>query len=185
MSAVSNSGKDVAFEAECVEFFAEIVHVFGAPRSIGQIYGLLFASPEPLSFSDIVAQLAISKGSVSQGLQWLRLLGAIKLARSLPLTHRPFRLAHNSPAVLLGEMPRRDYYEPELSLRKLVYGILRERIAPLTLTGGERLERLRKMARKVGKESDFFLNRVKQLEAWRRRLRTVLPVLTALLGPKS
>jgi hypothetical protein len=41
------------------------------------------------------------------------------------------------------------------------------------------------MAEQKGEESDFCLDRVKQLETWQRRLKTVLPVLTALLGPKS
>jgi hypothetical protein len=185
MSADSSSGKNVAFETECVTFFAEVVQFFGVPKSIGQIYGLLFASAAPLSFSDIVVQLDISKGSASQGLQLLRSLGAINFARSLPSTHRPLRIAHGSLVVSPVEVQRRDYYEPELSLRKLISGVLRERITPLTMTGGDCLARLRKMAEQKGEENDFRLDRVKQLETWQRRLKTVLPVLTALLGPKS
>jgi hypothetical protein len=29
------------------------------------------------------------------------------------------------------------------------------------------------------------MGRVRQLETWQRRLKTVMPVLTALLGPKA
>ena len=32
---------------------------------------------------------------------------------------------------------------------------------------------------------DFCLDRVKQLKTWRRRLKTVVPVLSMLLGPKN
>ena len=50
------------FSCECVEFFGEVVQLFGVAPSVGQIYGLLYASKEPLSFSDIFERLDISKG---------------------------------------------------------------------------------------------------------------------------
>src|SRR5688572_16073888 len=75
--------KQRRFERECSQLFGEIVEVLGVPHSVGQIYGVLFASPKPLSFSDIIKQLEISKGSASQGLQLLRTLGAIRLLSPL------------------------------------------------------------------------------------------------------
>jgi hypothetical protein len=181
-----------------------VVHVFGVPKSVGQIYGLLYASPEPLSFSDIVERLEISKGSASQGLQFLRSLGAIKIAdakqfagsgkrqaagvksdgqsagrQSSPL---PLPLSSLPPA---GEASRRIAYVPELGLRRLVSGVLQERITPLTTAGADRLARLRVLAEQDGEGNDFRLDRVKQLETWRRRLKTVLPVLAVMLGPKD
>lgn len=168
------------FTRECVELFAEVMQLFGVPKSLGQIYGLLYASSVPLSFSDIVAQLDISKGSASQGLQLLRYLGALRLVEQSAALN-PSHLNSHSPATVL----RRDYFEPELSLRKLVSGVLQERITPLATIGGDRLARLRELAGRDGERSDFYLGRVKQLENWRRRLKTVLPVLGALLGPKA
>ena len=168
-----------AFERECVAFFAEVVQVFGVPKSVGQIYGLVYASPAPLSFSDIVERLEISKGSASQGLQLLRSLGAINVVGKRPL------VSAITSNLDVSDAPRRDYFEPELSLRKLVSGILRERVAPLTATGTDRLARLRELAERVKVGSDFYLDRVRQLETWRRRLKTVVPVLSILLGPKS
>lgn len=165
-SAATRAHRD--FERECVELFTEVVQVFGVPKSVGQIYGSLFSSPEPLSFSDIVERLEISKGSASHGLQLLRSLGAINVAE-------------NSTRASGADASRRDYYEPELSLRKLMSGVLQERVTPLAAIGTERLMRLRALA----EGNDFHLDRAKQLETWRRRLRTVLPVLSALLGPKS
>jgi DNA-binding transcriptional regulator GbsR (MarR family) len=153
------------FTRECVELFAEVVQVFGVPPSVGQIYGLLYASPEPLSFTDIVEQLEISKGSASQGLQLLRVLGAVKA-----VTH---------------DDDRREYFEPELGLRKLVGGVLRERIGPLVTVGTDRLDRLRRLAGRNGGEKNFYVDRVKQLEIWRGRLKLALPVLNTLLGPKN
>jgi hypothetical protein len=193
-------GNPADFQNECATFFSEVVQVFGVPKSVGQIYGLLYASPEPLSFSDIVERLEISKGSASQGLQLLRSLGAIKVAdaKRCPLSGAltagdsaepgALRLSRNPSHFHLhsgGEAPRRIAYEPELSLRRLVSGVMQERISPLAVAGTDRLGRLRELAESGGGASDFYLDRVKQLETWRRRLRTVLPVLSMLLGPKS
>jgi len=159
-----------------------VVHVFGVPKSVGQIYGLLYASPQPLSFSDIVERLEISKGSASQGLQLLRSLGAIKVADQSDDREHAYSHLHFHSG---GEASRRIAYSPELSLRRLVSGVMQERISPLAVAGADRLGRLRELAESDGGASGFYLDRVRQLEAWRRRLRVVLPVLSALLGPKS
>jgi hypothetical protein len=221
-----------------VELFADIVSALGIPKSIGQIYGLLYASATPLSFSDIIERLEISKGSVSQGLQLLRSLGAINVAdlklkalsdkreagfgvakseglraksqersgkagaggrgpvaggraHSAPLAPNPLPLASGSSPLALTPLPlasdasRREYFEPELSLRKLVAGVLRERVTPFATASTERLARLRELADQDTGTEKHYLDRVKQLESWRRRLKTVLPVLGALLGPKN
>ena len=169
-----------------------MVQVFGVPKSVGQIYGLLYASPEPLGFSDIVVRLEISKGSASQGLQLLRSLGAIRLAdglddreRSHSHLHFPPHSHSDSDSHSQANASRRAAYEPELSLRKLVSGVLQERITPLAVAGADRLARLRELAEQDGEGNDFYLDRAKQLNAWRRRLKTVLPMLSMLLGPKG
>ena len=74
--ASASSGNGTAgvaeLENEIVEHFADLAAMLAQPRSYGQIYGLLFASTQPLSFTDIVERLDLSKGSVSQGLKALR-----------------------------------------------------------------------------------------------------------------
>jgi DNA-binding transcriptional ArsR family regulator len=171
------AGNHADFQSECVAFFAEAVQIFGVPKSIGQIYGLLYASPEPLSFSDIVERLEISKGSASQGLQLLRSLGAVKpVSRSYSLT---VRQSDGATA--------RDYYEPELGLRRLLGGIIRGRIEPLAGQGRLRMRRLRELAEATadGAHKEFQLERVEQLETWRRQVTLLLPVLkTLLLSPR-
>ena len=170
-----------AFECECVGFFAEIVQVFGVPRSVGQIYGLLYASPVPLSFSDIFERLDMSKGSASQGLQLLRSLGAINIAAPFECTSR----GEDITRVGGSQAKRNVTYEPELSLRRLVSGVLHERIAPLTAANTDRLASLRKLALLDEEQNDFYLDRIKQLENWRRQLKSLLPMLSMLLGPKG
>jgi len=126
------------------------------------------------SFSDIVERLEISKGSASQGLQLLRTLGAIRLVS---------KEGDRPDEQTVGKA--RDYYEPELSLRKLVSGVLQERIAPMTTTGSDHFALLRLLAEGAGKQNRFLIERVEQLETCRNRIRTVLPILSAWFGPKK
>jgi len=173
------SPRSIPFEQECVSFFADVVQSFGVPKSVGQIYGLLYATAEPLTLADIVARLGISKGSVSQGLQLLRTLGAI---------HDAAGKSENSDNEV--QMPSRQgrgtAYVPELGLRKLIGGVLREQVAPLASTSDERLKRMTTLAMVVGGDTNgFYLDRAEQLNTWRKRLKTVLPALNLLLGSKS
>lgn len=80
---VRSGGRDpetVAFEASLVAFFVDAADMLGVPKSVAAIYGICFASPEPLSFAEIEARLDISKGSISQGLRVLREVGALRVA---------------------------------------------------------------------------------------------------------
>jgi DNA-binding transcriptional regulator GbsR (MarR family) len=159
------------FERECVDFFAELAQALSVPRSLGQIYGVLFASPIPLSFTDIVERLDISKGSASQGLQLLRSLGAV-------------RRADGKGGLKHGGDSRREQFVPELGLRPLIGGVLREKIEPVLGAGGTRMRRLRESARQAPSTPGvkFSLERVKQLETWRRQLGLLLPLVKTFFG---
>src|SRR6478735_7298746 len=109
-------GRLSAFEGEVVGLFVDLVRGFGAPKSIGAIYGLLFASKEPVSFEHIVSRLQMSTGSVSQGLKLLRSIGAVKTA------------------FIPGE--RRDFFLVETQFRKLAAGFLQNQLER-RLTDGE------------------------------------------------
>lgn len=164
-----------SFESECWCFFSDAAHSFGMPRSWGQIYGLLYASPHPLSFSEIVAKLGISKGSTSQGLRVLHSLGAV-------------RIVHGRHGTISGDRPtaltaRR--FEAELSLRILVSALLTGKIVPLATTGASRLGQLKALAKQGGDAAEFYSERVGQLMTWQRRLKTVVPILTRLLERKG
>jgi len=178
------AGNSADFQSECIELFAEVVYALGLPKSIGQIYGLLYASPAPLSFSDIVVRLEISKGSASQGLQLLRSLGAIKVADQWDDRENSHSHLHSHSG---GEASRRIAYEPELGLRRLIGGIIRGRIEPLVGQGRARMKHLRELSETAadGAPKEFQLDRVEQLETWRRQATLVMPVLKLLLkSPK-
>ncbi len=154
----------VEFKRECILFFGEVVQVFGLGKSVGQIYGLLFASPQPLTFTDIAESLDISRGSTSQGLNFLRELGAVRATA--------------------GEHDR-QFFEPELELRKLVAGVIKDRVDPVVRGGAVRIKQLREHAKASPNAAgvQFSQDRLKKLESWRRQMGLLLPILKTILGP--
>ncbi len=63
---------------EFVETAGRLCQMLGLPRSTGQIYGLLYLSPRPLSLDDIAELLSISKASASTGTRQLAAWQAVK-----------------------------------------------------------------------------------------------------------
>lgn len=147
-----------------IDVFVRAAGLIGLPRSIGEIYGLLFCSKEALTFDELVERLQISKGSVSQGLKVLRQLGAVKL--------------HYVPG------SRRDHYQPELSMKRLVRGFIKDQFEPHLSSGSQRLESLDELI--AGEADDALrlhaLNRLGTLRSWQQRTRKLMPIIMAVLG---
>ena len=149
-----------------VAVFVDGVRVLGLPRSIGEIYGLLFISRDPLSLDDLVIRLKISKGSVSQGLRMLKSLGAVSEANGN------------------GGDERRTYYEPAVELKRLVGGFIREQIRPHLESGKTKISQLARTAHAVPdpEHRKFLTGRVERLDQWMRSGSKVLPILQKILG---
>jgi HTH-type transcriptional regulator, glycine betaine synthesis regulator len=151
-------------QQQVVDFFVDGVRVLGLPRSLGEIYGLLFISTDPLSLDDLVRDLGISKGSASQGLRTLRTLGAVREAT--------------------GNGDRRTYYEPAVDLKRLVGGFIREQVRPHLDSGKTKLQSISDTASLTADpvEREFFNDRIERLESWMKRGGQVLPMLQKILG---
>jgi DNA-binding transcriptional regulator GbsR (MarR family) len=151
---------------EIIEHFASLAIMLAQPRSYGQIYGLLFTSTRPLSFTDIVECLDLSKGSVSVGLRALRSVGAI----------RPVE----------GPDWRREHFVAETELRALVTGFLKESLQPQLKGGANRLSELRVRHRSalMARNGDGRLlhGRLDKLHSWHRKAGTLLPLVSKLFG---
>ena len=149
-----------------VAFFVDGVRVLGLPKSIGEIYGLLFISRSPLSLDDLVERLQISKGSASQGLRLLKSLGAVREAE------------------IGGNGERRTYYEPAIELKRLVGGFIREQIRPHLDSGKSKIEQLARTASEVNDPEyrKFAEDRLERLQNWMRSGARVLPLLQKILG---
>jgi hypothetical protein len=151
-----------AFQLESVSLF---IHVFGAlslPRSIGEIYGLLFSTQEPLSLDDVQARLQLSRGSACEGLRWLRSLGAV------------------NQVYLAGV--RKEHFTAETSLRKLASGYLRDSIDPHLENGPNRLSGLESSIDPASPSAPFEKSRVGQIAGWYKFFAKALPLIKALAG---
>ena len=67
-----------AVRLELVDVAGRLAQTVGLPRSAGEIYGLLYLAPKPMSAPEIGEALSISKGSVSTGTRQLLALGFIR-----------------------------------------------------------------------------------------------------------
>jgi DNA-binding transcriptional regulator GbsR (MarR family) len=152
-----------ALERQVIDVFVDGVKVIGLPKSLGEIYGLLFVTPQPLSLDDFVSKLNMSKGTASQGLRMLRELGAVKEAD--------------------GNGSRRTLYKPDVDLKRLVGGFIREQVRPHLESGRGKVGKLLKNAAQEDPEMrKFYRERVLKLESWMGRGRIVLPLIQKMLG---
>ncbi len=146
-------------EKELLEFFVRAAQLAGQPKSLGEIYGLLYFSEDPLSMEEIVARLGISLGSASQGLRQLRAFKAVR-AVAVP-----------------GQ--RKDYFVAEIKLRRVIAGFVQEEIKPHMESGLERLARLEELA---GALDDVHLQqRVRRLARLHEISGQLLPLLMKLV----
>ncbi len=108
-------------ELEVADTVGRLMEFWGFKRPMGRMWTLLYLSPEPLGAAEIGAELKMSAGAVSMALGELVKWGAVKKS------WRP------------GE--RRDFYEAETSIGKLVQRVLRERELTLVREFAEALGR--------------------------------------------
>ena len=150
-------------ETEIIDLFVQVSRLLGQPRSLAEIYGLLFISAQPLDMDTIVERLRISKGSASQGLKFLRNIGAVRTV------------------YVAGE--RRVNYEAVAELRNLTTRFLRDQILPHLHSGNERLERISSMVKQLPPEERSRVNgRVTMLQSWGKRGKRFLPLIVKMLG---
>jgi DNA-binding transcriptional regulator GbsR (MarR family) len=153
-----------ALDRQLIDVFVDGVKVIGLPKSLGEIYGLLFISPEPLSLDDVAQKLGLSKGSASQGLRMLRALGAVKEATS--------------------HAGRRTLYIPDIDLKRLVGGFIREQVRPHLESGKTKVGKILKNTADIDDPElkKFYRARIHRLDSWMARGRVVLPLIQRMLG---
>jgi DNA-binding transcriptional regulator GbsR (MarR family) len=164
MQALEFTPADAArqqFEQGLISVFSELADLFGNPRSHGQVYGILFSSPVPLTMEEITNRIGISMGSVSLGLRALEELGAVE------------RQANG----------RSGLYVARLELKTLISGFVRQRLIPRLAKSNGTLKDLSSLLDQIpaaeAKEAGFRLQRVTQ---WHTRAAQFLPLAEKLLG---
>jgi len=155
-----------------VAFFVDAAELLGVPKSVAAIYGIVFASPEPLSFSEIEVRLAISKGSVSQGMRVLREVGAIKEAPSSELLAPGSSLKARSSQA----------YEADMELRKLIKHFLESRLQSQLESSRGRLQQLEaKIPSANAEQAARLRDRTKYLSSWNKKARALMPIAKTFL----
>ncbi|HEX2911316.1 MAG TPA: hypothetical protein VH186_10940 [Chloroflexia bacterium] len=92
---------------EFINNLGRVAAFFGFNRLMGQLYAVLFLSPEPLTLDNMVERLDSSKGNVSINIRALERWGLVR---------QIYKWAD-----------RKNYYEAEIDIWKAISGILQER----------------------------------------------------------
>lgn len=151
------------FELRVVDLFVNACRTVGLPKSVGEIYGVIYASATPLSMDEIMGKLGLSLGSTSQGLKMLRSFGAVKTV------YQP------------GS--RKDYFTVELDFRKVITQYLADVVVPQFSSTKTQLEGLSKeilsgqMVAEVG-----VTERIRVLEKVSQRANLLLPAVSKILS---
>ena len=148
-------------ELEVADTIGRLMEFWGFKRPMGRMWTLLYLSPAPLGAAELGEQLKMSAGAVSMTLNELLKWGAVKKS------WRP------------GE--RRDFYEAETSIGKLVQRVLRERELELVRQFGEALSNADAAlpGPAAGNAPDFKRARVHELQRLARLGETLLTALVA------
>ncbi len=148
-------------ELEVADTIGRLMEFWGFKRPMGRMWTLLYLSPSPLGAAELGEQLKMSAGAVSMTLNELLKWGAVKK------TWRP------------GE--RRDFYEAETGIGKLVQRVLRERELELVRQFGDALGNAEAALPKSGDGSalDFKRTRMHELQRLSKLGETLLTALVA------
>ncbi|MAL85798.1 MAG: hypothetical protein CMI23_05530 [Opitutae bacterium] len=152
---------DRLLELESIDFFVRLMGILGLPRSVGEIYGLLYFSEISLTMDVIASRLEISIGSASQGLRTLKSLKAIRS------TYVP------------GD--RRDHYSAETEFKRLFSSFIKDEIMPHLESAKDRIHRMEKILQQNKNNKDFHQIRLEKLKKLTKTGSRLLPALTGLL----
>ena len=156
-------------ERKLIEFAGELSASLSINPLVGQIYALLYFSPEPLSQEEIREKLGISKGSVSMNLRVLEDWNAV---------HRVW---------IKGS--RRDHYIAESDITKVVLTRVREGLQKRLSRAATMMEEVNQLLRDIQKNGkmsadklNFYGRKIKQLDKLRSRAEKILKILPTLKG---
>ena len=149
-----------------VDIGGRVAQVLGLPRSVGEIYGLLYLATKPTSAPEIAAALSISKGSVSTGARQLLALGFIR-------------------KVWIQEQ-RKDYYEAVLDLGNVARASYDSIIKVRTNNAERRFQSVEESLDEAKSEMNpeeyaLIKERIERLGKMRKRIKQLLPIFERLI----
>ncbi len=149
-------------DIEAIEMFISFFKLIGLPKSVGEIYGLLFVATRPLSMDDLMGRLQISLGAASQGLKLLRSVGAVK--------------------VVYAPGERRDHYVADLELSRFATSFIKEELNPRLERSLQRIQRMETLADAMSpKERKTAFERIDRLKHWMEKGQKMMPWILKFL----
>ena len=171
VSTDKNSGKTETeplprVRLELVDVCGRLARAANFPRSVGEIYGLLYMAPKPMSAPEICSALSISKGSVSTG---TRQFLALEFIRKVWL-----------------QKERKDHFEVVLEMGDLICSaydsIFKVRAQKAERHLGDMVETLAKEKGDLSPEEYALIKeRLQRLVKLQKRARQFLPLLEKLI----
>ncbi len=140
----------------------EMAESLSINRLVGQIYALLYVSPEPVSMDSLVEKLRISKGSVSVNIRILEEWNAVKK--------------------VIQPGSRKDFYTAEPDFMQIVTNRLQQGLSRRLQYAAEKLREAESLIESTAngkdkKRKEFYRERLKKLTEMRDLLQTVLHFL--------
>jgi DNA-binding transcriptional regulator GbsR (MarR family) len=149
-------------EIEAIDLFISFMKLMGLPKSVGEIYGLLFVAGEPLNAEQITERLQISTGAASQGLKLLRSFGAVR------------------SVYVPGD--RRDHFVADLDLSTFASAFIKEELNPRLENAADRIKRMETLATGLdGEAQEAAFKRIERLRHWMEQGRKMMPWLLKFL----
>lgn len=155
-----------------LEGLSQLAEYLGFGKVMGQLYGALLLSPEPLSLDDMMEQLDISKASVSMNMRTLEHMGMVR------------------QVWVRGRTGRRKYYEAETDFIQIITNILngremRDVERALTIMQADIDLLTRKMPEMQPQDyevAELYIERIAQMQALFRLAQLVISSVLARVG---
>jgi DNA-binding transcriptional regulator GbsR (MarR family) len=148
-----------------METLGRITGFWGFSKIMGQLYGLLYLSPKPLTLDEMAEGLSTSKGNVSINIRALERWNMVRRVW------------------VKGD--RKDYYEAETDFWKIIRGVLKEREKKEFDQALGAVSAIRKKSEDIQKktknaETAFTVERLKKLEEFIGTMDKMVGLLLAL-----
>lgn len=172
-NGTTSNGRDLrAVQESMLDGLGQLATYFGFSKVMGQLYGALLLSAEPLSLDDLVQLLDISKASVSMNLRTLEHMGMVR------------------QVWVRGKTGRRKFYEAETDFWQIISNVLSgremrdvDRALSVMEESSARLSKaMPNMSAEEKEQAELYLERIGQMQSLFRFAQLIITSILAKAG---
>jgi len=145
-----------------IEGLGQLASYFGFTKVMGQLFGVLMLSPDPLSLDDLMDRLGISKASVSTNMRTLEHMGIVREVWVKDDRRKYYRAEGDFWRILTNILSNRELRDVNQALH-----VLEENAGQLQKASQEMDEEERKLA-------EFYIERLNTLQEFFRLAQLLL-----------